>query len=401
MIYLPGDKAFISVYDQIRLLKSRGLQINNIISAKGHLLEKNYFDLINGHETLLLNDPKQPPKKYIKKSFENFLKLHDFDRQLSSLILKKISEFETKLKTSIAYHFCENHCSTLAENNNYIDLSLYNVPGVTDAPKDYVDYFCSHKLFRTNYKYNGKFRGYFNGIVTYQASKTILEGIFSGRFGSSSIREVKSGSCVFKNSNQRALLTALHAVSTSSGSTITANINIQGGVTIHGLNYIDKCKIKYPYINEYNNPPFWVVIKTLMFNDIIILMYGLKKRTLDAVLRDFNMKPYEKDKFLNSLEIIKELRNCCAHFELVNRFRTSQNLRINSHLITDLHLSPMRSKYVIKLFDVLKVLRSYTDLSEIKVFLHNFWTNEYRYGNGEITVALFDRMGNSNINDWV
>ncbi len=355
----------------------------------------------------MLNDPKQPPKKYIKKSFENFLKLHDFDRQFSSLILMKISEFETKLKTSIAYHFCENHCSTLAENNNYIDLSFYNVPGVTDGPKQYVNYFYNpdsqertHKLFRTNYKYKGKFRGTFNGNVTYQHSKTILEGTFTGRFGSSSIREVKSGRCVFNNSSQPALLAALHSVSTASG-TLTLNINIQRDETIQGLTYIDDCKLKYPYINGYNNPPFWVVIKTLMFNDIIILMYGLKKRTLDAVLRDFNMKPYEKDKFLNSLEIIKELRNCCAHFELVNRFRTSQNLKINSHLISDLHLSPMRSKYVIKLFDVLKVLRSYTDLLEIKVFLHNFWTDEYRYGNGEIAVALFDRMGNSNINDWV
>ncbi|WP_342547898.1 Abi family protein [Paenibacillus sp. FSL P2-0089] len=405
---MPRDKAFNTIFDQIRLLKNRGLQINNLSSAKQHLTDKNYFELINGHETLLLDEPKNLPKKYTKKSFDNFLKLHDFDKQLSSLILKKISEFETKLKTSISYNFCKNHCSTLAENNNYIDINYYNQPGSTDGPKQYVNYFYNstdqektHKLFRSNYKYRGKFKGTFNGTVTYQPSKTILKGVFTGRFGSFSIREVKAGICTFYNSNQRTLLAALHTVSITSGSTVSLNINIQREETIQGLNYIDDCKLKFPYINEYNNPPFWVVIKTLMLNDLIILMYGFKKRTLDAILRDFNLKPYEKEKFLNSLEIIRELRNSCAHFELVNRFRTSQNLKINNHLISELHLLPMRSQYVIKLFDVLNVLRMYIDLSEIKLFLHSFWNNEIKYGNDDITHALFERMGNSRIDEWI
>lgn len=405
---MPSDKAFNTIIDQIRLLKNRGLQINNFSSAKEHLKDKNYFELINGHETLLLDDSKKLPKKYTKKSFDNFLRLHDFDKQFSSLILKKISEFETKLKTTISYHFCKNHCSTLAENNNYIDINYYNKPRSTDGPKQYVNYFYNsndqektHKLFRSNYKYRGKFRGTFNGIVTYQPSKTILTGVFTGRFGSSSIREVTAGNCIFYNSNQRTLLAALHTVSTTSGSTVSLNISIQREEIIQGLKYIDDCKLKFSYINEYNNPPFWVVIKTLMLNDLIVLMYGLKKRTLDAVLRDFNLKPYEKEKFLNSLEIIRELRNSCAHFELVNRFRTSQNLKVNSHLISELHLSPMRSQYVIKLFDVLKVLRMYIDLSEIKLFLHSFWNNETKYGNDDITLALFERMGNSKINEWI
>lgn len=405
---MPSDKAFNTIFDQIRLLKNRGLQINNLSSAKEHLKDKNYFNLINGHETLLLDDPKHLPKQYTKKSFDNFLRLYDFDNQFSSLMLKKISEFETKLKSTISYHFCKNHCSTLAENNNYIDINCYNIPKSTDGPKQYVNYFYNfnnqdktHKLFRSNYNYRGKFRGTFNGNVTYQPSMTILKGVFTGRFGSSSIREVKAGNCTFYNSKQRALLAALHTVSTTSGSTLSLNVNIQREIKIQGLNYIDDCKLKYPYINEYSNPPFWVAIKTLMLNDLIILMYGLKKRTLDGVLREFHLKPYEKEKFINSLEIIRELRNSCAHFELVNRFRTSQSLKVNNHLISDLHLSPMRSQYVIKLFDVLKVLRLYIDLSEIKVFLHDFWNIENKDGNNDITVALFDRMGNSKINEWI
>lgn len=138
-----------------------------------------------------------------------------------------------------------------------------------------------------------------------------------------------------------------------------------------------------------------------MLNDLIILLYGLKKRTIDAVLKDFKLKPYEKDKFLNSLEIIKELRNYCAHFELINRFRTSQKLKINGNLISELHLNPMRSQYIIKLYDALKVLKMYVDLTDIKSFILNYWNIESKYGNHNISITLFSRMGNSNINDWI
>lgn len=152
---MPADKPFNTIYAQIRLLKSRGLQINNLSSAKDHLLNHNYFNLINGFETLLLDDPKNPPKKYTKKSFDNFLRLYEFDKQFSSLVFQKISELETKLKTSIAYHFCRNHCATLKDNNNYIDINSYNIPNQTDGPKHFVNFFYNpsipnktHKLFK-------------------------------------------------------------------------------------------------------------------------------------------------------------------------------------------------------------------------------------------------------------
>ncbi|GIP35914.1 Abi family protein [Paenibacillus sp. J2TS4] len=404
---MPTDKEFNLITNQIRLLKDRGLIFNNLDTARKHLMEKNYFNLINGFETLLLDDSKNSPKQYTKKSFDNFLRLHDFDRQLSSLIFQKISEFETKLKTSIAYHFCKNHCSTLAENNNYIDCTYYNVPRRTDGPKQYVNFFYNqsnpgktHKLLRKDYKYSGRFKGKFIGDVTYSNDKTTLKGIFSGRFGSTSIREVRDGTYTFKNSKQAVLLASLHGISRTSGSTISLPIDISN-INILGLDYIDECKIKFPYVDAYNNPPFWVVIKTLMLNDVIILMYGLKKRTLDAVLRDFNLKPNDKEKFLNTLEIIKELRNTCAHFELISRFRTPKNLKINARLISELKLTPIRSQYIIKLYDVLKVLKCFADLRDIKALIWSFWNNEIKYGSGNIARSFLERMGNENVEEWI
>ncbi len=405
-IYLPTDKEFNTIENQIRLLKNRNLKIYNLQTTKNHLLDKNYFNLVNGFETLLLDDPKNPPKTYTNKSFEDFVRLYDFDSQLSSLIFRKISEFETKLKTSIAYHFCKNHCSTLTDNNKYIDITCYKIPNRTDVPKEYIDYFYtagkpnkSHKLFRDNYYYEGQFRGNFDGVVTYEKVKTTLKGVFTGRFGSTSIRTV-TGTCVFFNSRQPALLTTLKS-STSAGVAVFLPIRIIGEERIYGLNYIDECKTKFPYINEYNNPPFWVVIKTLMLNDLIVLLYGLKKRTFDSVLRDFNLKPHDKQKFLNSLEIIKVLRNACAHFELINRFRTPSGLKIDTRLITDLHLNPEKPQYIIKLYDVLKILKMCVDLSEIKLFLLEYWYQETKNNSQDIAISLLDRMGNSNVDDWI
>lgn len=60
-----------------------------------------------------------------------------------------------------------------------------------------------------------------------------------------------------------------------------------------------------------------------MINDILVLMYGLDKRRFNEIFKNFGFKLNDKEKFLNSIAVLKELRNTCAHFELVNRFRTS------------------------------------------------------------------------------
>lgn len=63
-------KTFKSLDQQIDLLKERKLIIRDEEKAKRHLLEKNYFDLINGFETLLLTDSKATNKEsFFLKTF--------------------------------------------------------------------------------------------------------------------------------------------------------------------------------------------------------------------------------------------------------------------------------------------------------------------------------------------
>lgn len=401
---MPADKEFRNVYDQLRLLKSRGLLVTSFKDAKFQLMSKGYFDLINGFETLLLDKDnlKKPIKKYTDKHFNDFIDLYNFDSQLSSMIFSKISEFETKLKTSIAYYFTKNHCTTLKDNNNYIDINYYRKPRKTDGPAEYISYFRKHKLFKENYYFEGNFRGKFNGIVNFNASKnqTILKGEFVGRFGSTSIREVKDGTLTFNNNRQARLLSKILGLTKISNTSISLKLNFSNE-RIYGINYIDDCKIRFNYVNEYNNPPFWVTIKTLMLNDILVLMYGLDKKTFNEVLKSFGLKANDKEKFLNSIAIIKDLRNTCAHFELVNRFRTSSKIAINARLTAELGIKPMRSQYVIRLFDTLKILKQFVDLDDLKKYVWGYYDYLSKSGRIDLATKLFDRMGNHNIYEWI
>ncbi|GEK33099.1 Abi family protein [Kurthia sibirica] len=398
---MPADKEFQSVYDQLRLLKARGLQFSSYKESKQQLLSKGYFDLINGFETLLLDKPKNPPKTYTDQHFNDFVELYEFDSQLSTMIFSKISEFETKLKTAIAYYFTKSHCATLKDNNNYIDIENYRIPNETDGPAEYVSYFKKHKLFRKDNYFDGKFRGTFDGIVIFNTSKnkTILKGRFTGRFGSTSIREVKDGTLTFFNNRQARLLSNIHASTTVSNTTISIKLDISKE-RIYGLNFIDDCKIRFNYVNEYNNPPFWVTIKTLMLNDILVLMYGLDKRIFNEILKSFDMKPNDKEKFLNSIAILKELRNTCAHFELVNRFRTSSKTAINARLTAELNLKPMRSQYEIRLFDTLKLLKQFVDMDDIQKYVSDYYDFLSKSDRLPLATKLFNRMGNPNIYEW-
>lgn len=80
-------KPFSNLDEQIRLLSGdRNLIIKDVVGAKKHLLEKKYFDLINGFETLLLENPNDKAVGYKNKSFIDFLSLYNFDSDAKRII---------------------------------------------------------------------------------------------------------------------------------------------------------------------------------------------------------------------------------------------------------------------------------------------------------------------------
>ena len=52
------------------------------------------------------------------------------------------------------------------------------------------------------------------------------------------------------------------------------------------LSYADYCKMKYPYISSYKNPPLWVIIDTLMLNDLLILFQGLGVKIQNRIMSE-------------------------------------------------------------------------------------------------------------------
>lgn len=307
-------KLFRSIKEQVQLLIERGLIIEDEALAEKMLLERNYFDLINGFESLLLKDYKATDKKYENKYFSDFISLYDFDKILSSKVMSVISTFEIRLKTSIAYHFCEKYCLNEEDAMRYIDMSYYNYN--RQDTNDLSRFFHSHDLFKIDDK---------------------------------------------------------------------------------GRNFIDRVKYKYAYTNKYMMPPFWVTIKVFTLHELLIIFYNLDKDVLNEVLKDFNLTPADKALFVNSIEIIKFMRNHCAHFELVNRFRTPGSTKINNTLINQLQLNCMSSNFQIRFFDSLKVLKKYQDIGEVIDEIVGYWDKNVEQKKEYINQELFKRMGQESI----
>lgn len=327
-------KTFRSLDQQIELLKKeRKLIIRDEEKAKRHLLEKNYFDLINGFETLLLTDSKATNKEYKGLYFEDFLLLYDFDKKLNLEILRMLDRFEIRLKSSMAYRFCEKHFLTASDYACYIDINKYTNPRSNhlSLPRDLGKNFSRHKIFQTNINFNG---------VTY-------------------------------------------------------------------INFIEHSRAKYSYISTYDNPPFWVTIKVLEFGALFNLLLGFERDVFEKVIEDMGMKYIDKQKFINSVRIFIELRNTCAHFQLVNRFRTSNRLRIDSGLINDLGLrtktntAGIPTYYELRLYDTLLVLSQFESLKDIERLFKDFY---FRRCNSKrekgLMLKMFERMGRKKHSDW-
>ncbi|MEI2330069.1 hypothetical protein, partial [Priestia megaterium] len=102
-----------------------------------------------------------------------------------------------------------------------------------------------------------------------------------------------------------------------------------------------------------------------------------------------------------------ELRNTCAHFQLVNRFRTPNNLRIDAGMIRDLGLKTkintagISTFYELRLYDTLLVLSQFESLSDIRKLVKDFYfkrCNSKRERN--LMLKIFERMGRKNLSDW-
>lgn len=109
-------KEFKTYQEQIEILKSRGIVINNEEFALEKLQEDNYYNIINGYKDLFIDS-----NQYIQgTTFEEIYSLFEFDRNLKSILLKNILIVENILRTLIAYNF-----SLKYGNDNYLKIDNF------------------------------------------------------------------------------------------------------------------------------------------------------------------------------------------------------------------------------------------------------------------------------------
>ena len=101
------EKSFRTIDEQIDILVSKGLIIEDIDEAKEILLRENYF-FINGYRILLMNSYSD--KKFVVGStFRELYSIFLFDRYFRNILFKNIMIIENQLKSVISYQLSKKY----------------------------------------------------------------------------------------------------------------------------------------------------------------------------------------------------------------------------------------------------------------------------------------------------
>ena len=109
------EKEFKTINEQLKILKSRGLIIEDESIAKEFLLYNNYYRISGYSLTLRKNDIF-----YESTTFQNIIDIYNFDHEFRHIILKYIEKIEVKFKSIYAYEFAKLYGST-----GYLDKSNF------------------------------------------------------------------------------------------------------------------------------------------------------------------------------------------------------------------------------------------------------------------------------------
>ena len=118
------DKQYLNYQEQIAKLKSKKLIIDNEQFAYEMLQKYGYYSLICGYKEPFKN---KVTKEYKAKStFEDIVKLYEFDAELRCLFLKYLLLVEKQIKVHLTTAFCETFSELQADytnpNNYWYDL---------------------------------------------------------------------------------------------------------------------------------------------------------------------------------------------------------------------------------------------------------------------------------------
>ncbi|MBQ8043300.1 MAG: Abi family protein [Clostridia bacterium] len=113
------EKEFKTLDEQLALLRTKNLFINNEYFSKKMLLNNNYYYLINDYKDLFLVKNNKSETFLNGASLNEIYSLCEFDRKIRIIFLEYILLIECKINTYIAYEFSKNygHKNYLIPNN--------------------------------------------------------------------------------------------------------------------------------------------------------------------------------------------------------------------------------------------------------------------------------------------
>ena len=354
-------KIFESRAGLIDKLRARGLDFDEQ-ELSDTLTKFNYYSLFNGFENLLLSELQ--PKRYNDVTLADFKALYKFDKTLSRIIFAYLNNLESALKTSIAYHFAKCYCSTLEDTMQYTNKSNYMNP---QDDSYFSDTYCP-------YSNNYPFLNEQNHDIYFGFNDFVF---FKQKYLSNLIDKHDH---IDKNFYQSENYSAPRNVA------VYRDDNVHSDVAV----------------------PIWVAIEVLSFGQVLRILHYLKDDVMEGVLADFNLRISKRFEFLNMLDFLLYLRNCCAHGSLINRFNTPVRYIINSNIARSFCLHPQKylnyKKSKLSLFDVLKLLSYFYPLNDIKTLLKRFfYSNNKRMGirhGNELKEKVLLQMGCPRYIEW-
>ena len=100
-------KVFKTIQEQISILESKGLIIDDYLFTEDILIRENYF-FISGYRHLFLKSPKD--RNFIKgTTFRESYALFNFDRQVRNIVFKNLLIIENNLKSIISYQLSKKY----------------------------------------------------------------------------------------------------------------------------------------------------------------------------------------------------------------------------------------------------------------------------------------------------
>ena len=101
------DKRFKTINEQLDILRSRGLIIDDETKAKDFLLRNNYYRISGYSLTLRKNDTFSK-----SATFQNIVDIYRFDHELRHILLQYLEVIEVQMKAVYSYEFTRVHGPT-------------------------------------------------------------------------------------------------------------------------------------------------------------------------------------------------------------------------------------------------------------------------------------------------